>query len=72
MKPAIKEGQPTGDIASTSVAIVGAGACGLVAALKLHELGIECIVLERDALPQGSTALSSGFIHARQHKRGKA
>jgi fumarate reductase flavoprotein subunit len=64
MKPAIKEGQPTGDIASTSVAIVGAGACGLVAALKLHELGIECIVLERDALPQGSTALSSGFIPA--------
>jgi fumarate reductase flavoprotein subunit len=64
MKPAIKEGQPTGDIASTSVAIVGAGACGLVAALKLHELGIECIVIERDALPQGSTALSSGFIPA--------
>jgi fumarate reductase flavoprotein subunit len=64
MKPTIKEGQPSGDIGSTQVAIVGAGACGLVAALKLHHLGIDCIVVERDALPQGSTALSSGFIPA--------
>ena len=64
MKPAIKEGQPTGDSANTSVAIVGAGACGLVAALKLHHLGVDCIVIERDAMPQGSTALSSGFIPA--------
>jgi fumarate reductase flavoprotein subunit len=64
MKPTIKQGQPSGDIASTQVAIVGAGACGLVAALKLHHLGINCIVVERDALPQGSTALSSGFIPA--------
>lgn len=46
------------------VAIVGAGACGLVTALMLNDAGIECVVLERDALPQGSTALSSGFIPA--------
>jgi fumarate reductase flavoprotein subunit len=46
------------------VAIVGAGACGLVAAMTLREAGIDCVLLERDAQPQGSTALSSGFIPA--------
>ncbi|MDP3082680.1 MAG: FAD-dependent oxidoreductase, partial [Rubrivivax sp.] len=46
------------------VAIVGAGACGLTAALALRDAGIDCLLLERDATPQGSTALSSGFIPA--------
>jgi fumarate reductase flavoprotein subunit len=46
------------------VLIVGAGACGLTAAIRLRDAGIECVLLERDALPQGSTALSSGFIPA--------
>ena len=39
------------------VAIVGAGACGLTAAIRLRGLGIECVLLERDAVPRGSTAL---------------
>ena len=46
------------------VAIVGAGACALVAALSLRNAGIDCVLLERDAQPSGSTALSSGFIPA--------
>lgn len=46
------------------VVIVGAGACGLTAALSLARQNIETLVLERDAQPQGSTALSSGFIPA--------
>lgn len=46
------------------VTIVGGGACGLVAAIALRDLGVECVVLERDARPTGSTALSSGFIPA--------
>ena len=46
------------------VAIVGAGACGLTAAIFLRDAGIDCVLLERDARPQGSTALSSGFIPA--------
>jgi fumarate reductase flavoprotein subunit len=46
------------------VAIVGAGACGLTAALMLRDAGIDCALLERDVAPQGSTALSSGFIPA--------
>ena len=47
-----------------SVAIVGAGACGLTSALMLHDAGVDCAVLERDASPSGSSALSSGFIPA--------
>ncbi len=46
------------------VAIVGAGACGLTAALMLRDAGIDCVLLERDAQAGGSTALSSGFIPA--------
>ncbi len=52
------------DTPHVAVAIVGAGACGLTSALKLHDAGVECAVLERDASPCGSTALSSGFIPA--------
>jgi fumarate reductase flavoprotein subunit len=46
------------------VAIVGSGACGLTAAIALRDAGIDCVLVERDATPQGSTALSSGFIPA--------
>ena len=46
------------------VAIVGAGACGLTAAIALRDAGVDCVLLERDATPSGSTALSSGFIPA--------
>jgi fumarate reductase flavoprotein subunit len=52
------------DAPHVPVLIVGAGACGLTAAIGLRERGIDCVLLERDALPQGSTALSSGFIPA--------
>ena len=50
--------------AHVPAAIIGGGACGLIAALTLKDANIECVVLERDAVPQGSTALSSGFIPA--------
>ena len=46
------------------VVVVGAGACGLSAALAAKDAGAEVLVLERDATPCGSTALSSGFIPA--------
>lgn len=46
------------------VVIVGAGACGLTAAIRLREAGVDCLLLERDSVPSGSTALSSGFIPA--------
>lgn len=44
--------------------IVGAGAAGLCAALTAKEAGVEAIVIERDAVPAGSTALSAGLIPA--------
>ena len=46
------------------VAIVGAGACGLTAAIFLRDAGIDCVLLEREPRASGSTALSSGFIPA--------
>ncbi|MES2482671.1 MAG: FAD-dependent oxidoreductase, partial [Pseudomonadota bacterium] len=52
------------DTPHVSVVIVGSGACGLTAAIRLRDAGIACVLLERDALPSGSTALSSGFIPA--------
>jgi fumarate reductase flavoprotein subunit len=56
----------------TPVAIIGAGACGLTAALMLHDLGIDCVLIERDSTPSGSTALSSGFIPAAGTKAQQA
>src|SRR6185437_10960710 len=44
--------------------IVGAGAAGLCAALAAKEEGVEPILIERDAVPSGSTALSAGLIPA--------
>ena len=44
--------------------IIGAGAAGLVAALVARSRGRDVLVLERDALPRGSTALSAGLIPA--------
>jgi len=44
--------------------IIGAGAAGLCAALAAKEAGVELLVIERDAVPAGSTALSAGLIPA--------
>ena len=46
------------------VLVVGAGACGLTAALKAKDSGAEVVVLEREAALSGSTSMSSGFIPA--------
>lgn len=44
--------------------IIGAGAGGLVAALAARESGQEVMLIEADAVPSGSTALSAGLIPA--------
>lgn len=44
--------------------IVGGGAAGLCAALAAAEAGFEPVVVECDAVPAGSTALSAGLIPA--------
>lgn len=46
------------------VIVIGAGACGLTAALAAHDAGAEVMVLERDPVPAGSTSLSAGYIPA--------
>jgi len=57
--------KPAGGFAAhVQTLIVGAGACGLVAALAACEAGQEVLVVERDAVPLGSTALSAGLIPA--------
>jgi len=50
--------------ANAQVLIVGAGACGCVAALAAAERGATAMILERDASPRGNTALSGGQIPA--------
>lgn len=61
--PAVKPPPSAFDITCDTL-IVGAGACGMVAALSAHEAGQQVLVIEADALPQGSTALSAGLIPA--------
>ena len=44
--------------------VIGAGACGMVAALAAQEAGQEVLVIEADPVARGSTALSAGLIPA--------
>ncbi|CAN5435558.1 FAD-dependent oxidoreductase [soil metagenome] len=46
------------------VLVIGAGACGLSAALAASDGGAEVLVLERDSTPLGSTSMSTGLIPA--------
>lgn len=52
------------DILHFPIVIVGGGGTGLTAALAAHDAGGEVVVLERDATPLGSTAMSTGLIPA--------
>jgi len=49
---------------SVETLIIGAGACGMVAALAAHEAGQDVLLIEADPVPLGSTALSAGLIPA--------
>jgi fumarate reductase flavoprotein subunit len=58
-------GTPTAEFETQlPLLIVGAGAAGLCAALAAKEAGVDAIVIERDAVPAGSTALSAGLMPA--------
>lgn len=54
------------------VLIIGAGACGTIAALAANERGAEVLILERDAKPTGNTSLSGGQIPAAGTKLQRA
>lgn len=43
---------------------MGGGACGMAAALAISDAGVEAVIFERDSIPAGSTALSSGMVPA--------
>ena len=63
----MSEVKPADGVAFTyqaPVQIIGAGAAGLCAALAAAESGSQPVVIERDAIPSGSTALSAGLIPA--------
>lgn len=68
----IKAVPQAGFTASVPVVIVGAGAAGLCAALSANQAGADVIVLERDSIPRGSTALSAGLIPAAATRFQKA
>jgi fumarate reductase flavoprotein subunit len=55
---------PEGFDLHVPVLVIGAGACGLTAALSVMDAGGEVLVVEADAVPAGSTALSAGLIPA--------
>ena len=58
---------PAADVtfdAHVPIVIVGAGAAGLIAGLEARRRGADTLLLERDPLPRGSTALSAGLIPA--------
>ena len=48
----------------TDILVVGAGGCGLTAALVASELGNDVLVVERDRRPICNTGRSSGMIPA--------
>ena len=64
MSPRISRQTPPRLDVETDVLVIGAGACGLVAALRARDAGAEVIVVERDPSPTGSTSMSSGFVPA--------
>jgi fumarate reductase flavoprotein subunit len=52
----------TGPVEHVPVAIIGGGGCGMTAAIALQQAGVDALILERDASPMGTTAMSTGLI----------
>lgn len=60
--PAILSPADANFIGTVPVVVIGAGACGLSAALAANDAGAEVLVLERDDSAMGTTAMSTGLI----------
>lgn len=68
----ILEAESVGFDTTARVVVIGAGATGCTAALAAGEAGADVIVLEADARPSGSTAMSIGGVCAAataEHRR---
>ena len=50
------------DQIKTKIAVVGGGMAGLSCAQKLHEAGLEIVVIEKDFCGSGASGKTSGFI----------
>ncbi len=46
----------------TDLLVIGAGACGLAAAIAAHDAGIEVAIVEKRDRPGGNSALSTGSV----------
>ena len=59
---------------SVDVLVIGGGACGLCAGLAASSAGAQVLILEQDATPLGTSAMSTGLIPAAgtsaQHQAG--
>jgi fumarate reductase flavoprotein subunit len=55
--------RPNFDV-TTDVLVVGAGACGLAAAITAHDGGVEVAIVEKLERPGGNSALSTGSVPA--------
>ena len=66
LSPAVNGSEPeTIDAESCSVAVIGAGAAGLAAAIAAKEAGaVRVVVLEKTALAGGHMMVSSGMLNA--------
>ncbi|MFA3791130.1 FAD-dependent oxidoreductase [Aliiglaciecola sp. SL4] len=63
MKVEVVESAPAFEI-TYPVVVIGAGACGLSAALAASDSGLDVLVLEQDKSPLGTTVMSTGLIPA--------
>lgn len=50
--------------AQVDVLVVGAGACGLAAAITAHDRGVSAAVIEKRHVPGGNSSLSTGSVPA--------
>lgn len=56
--------RPSDEVYVADVLIIGAGGCGLTAALAACDAGAEVVVLEQSKTPLGTTSMSTGLIPA--------
>lgn len=64
MTPRVEPWTNDPEIYETEVLIIGAGGCGLAAALSAADAGAEVVVLEETKTPLGTTSMSTGLIPA--------